>query len=235
MNRLARVALSTARVASARFAAPMARPVAQRFFSTATPSTKALAEAIAAEIKHEAENVALDEELVEATNNIQKYFTISQKVGESTITLQRTFNDETIVVNIDCQDVTEVEPSYDEEQEEEQASEELPSTGHNFEVIIKKNDSKLICALTAVTDGSLIVNSVTHATNGDLEGTEEETKGYFGPSFQDLDENVQQAFLAYLQERNIDSDLAIYVLLGSFNKEQNEYVNWLKAVNKFLA
>lgn len=40
--------------------------------------------------------------------------------------------------------------------------------------------------------------------------------------------------MAYLKERNIDDDLAAFICMYADQKEQTEYVNWLKELNKFV-
>ena len=58
---------------------------------------------------------------------------------------------------------------------------------------------------------------------------------YSGPKFGDLDETVQDAFMAYLEERGVDSEMLEYLLELSIDKEQREYVNWLKRTAEFVA
>jgi complement component 1 Q subcomponent-binding protein len=58
---------------------------------------------------------------------------------------------------------------------------------------------------------------------------------YAGPVFSELDEAVQDAFEAYLEQRGVDSALAEYLVELSIDKEQREYVNWLKRTAAFVA
>ena len=57
---------------------------------------------------------------------------------------------------------------------------------------------------------------------------------YSGPAFADLDETVQDAFGAYLEERGVDSEMMEYLMELSVDKEQREYVNWLKRTAEFV-
>ena len=59
-------------------------------------------------------------------------------------------------------------------------------------------------------------------------------EGYGGPAFSDLDASLQEAFEAYLEERGVDAALAEYVVELSIDKEQREYVNWLKRTAAFV-
>ena len=56
---------------------------------------------------------------------------------------------------------------------------------------------------------------------------------YGGPAFDHLDENLQNAFLDYLEDRRVDEDLSFFVLAYARHKEQTEYVNWLHKVLEF--
>jgi complement component 1 Q subcomponent-binding protein len=62
----------------------------------------------------------------------------------------------------------------------------------------------------------------------------EDSDVYAGPNFDDLDDAVTEAFLDYLEERKIDADLGYFVLAYSREKEQREYVNWLKNIQSFV-
>ena len=58
---------------------------------------------------------------------------------------------------------------------------------------------------------------------------------YSGPAFGELDASVQDAFAAHLEARGVDSALLEYLLELSVDKEQREYVNWLKRTAAFVA
>ena len=76
----------------------------------------------------------------------------------------------------------------------------------------------------------LMINSVEILPNG-----KEKTDAlYGGPVFDQLEEGVQKSFYEYLAERKIDDDLSYFVLSYSRDKEQREYVHWLKSVLSFV-
>lgn len=52
--------------------------------------------------------------------------------------------------------------------------------------------------------------------------------------FDHLDENLQNDFEAFLEERGIDSSLALFIPDLAEHKEQTEYVKWLSGVKKFI-
>jgi complement component 1 Q subcomponent-binding protein len=52
--------------------------------------------------------------------------------------------------------------------------------------------------------------------------------------FDHLDEALQTDFEAFLEERGIDSSLALFIPDLAEYKEQKEYVRWLEGVSKFI-
>ena len=53
--------------------------------------------------------------------------------------------------------------------------------------------------------------------------------------YSDLDPNLQQAFVAHLEERGVDSALGEYLMNAHDSKEQSEYLVWLSKLEKFLS
>ena len=52
--------------------------------------------------------------------------------------------------------------------------------------------------------------------------------------FEELDERVQTGFHELLEKRGVDSKLADFILVLMDDKEQREYVSWLKQTASFL-
>ena len=57
---------------------------------------------------------------------------------------------------------------------------------------------------------------------------------YSGPAFGELEESVQDAFGQHLEARGVDAALLDYLVELSVDKEQREYVNWLKRTAAFV-
>lgn len=66
-------------------------------------------------------------------------------------------------------------------------------------------------------------------------GGYDESPVYAGPAFEELDVSLQTAFYEYLAERGIDDELAANLADYCANKEQQEYVHWLKSMKDFVA
>ena len=57
---------------------------------------------------------------------------------------------------------------------------------------------------------------------------------YSGPPWQQLDEDLQLLFERYLEERGINSALAMFIPDYAELKEQKEYTAWLKNLKAFV-
>ena len=57
---------------------------------------------------------------------------------------------------------------------------------------------------------------------------------YAGPPFGNLDEDLQTLMERYLDERGINTSLAIFVPEYIDYKEQKEYLSWLASVKGFV-
>ena len=52
--------------------------------------------------------------------------------------------------------------------------------------------------------------------------------------FSELDPKLQEAFTSYLEERGVNAELGQFIMDYSEDKEQREYMTWLKGVQSFL-
>ena len=56
-----------------------------------------------------------------------------------------------------------------------------------------------------------------------------------GPPFNNLDEDLQILLEKYLEERGINTRLALFIPDYIDHKEQKEYIKWLNNVKNFVA
>ena len=109
--------------------------------------------------------------------------------------------------------------------------EEEPETGIAFTVVITKPDETRLI-VDAVAADEFTISNLRFVPAG----VESDNNAlYGGPEFNTLEETVQNSFLDYLGERGIDGDLAYFILNYSREKEQKEYLYWLKQLGKFSA
>ena len=191
-----------------------------------------LHEVLANEVAAEAANDEVDQEYLDAKKSILSKFKLHEEDGNGVVKLEQKYKGETIEVTFDCQDEEELDMS--EEQMEQAAAVEGDEDGAvadldvgvNFDVVITKKEGKMVVSCTA--SQSLAINQVRFVPNGKAL---EDTEMYGGPIFDQLDNELQDAFYAYLAERSVDEDLSFFILAHSGLKEQKEYVHWL---NKML-
>jgi len=186
-----------------------------------------LAESLQKELKHEQGEQEVDQEFLDIQKLVLKSFKLQDNVGEGVVKLTREHKNETIEVVFDCQDVEE------EEAEAEEGEDPELDVGVNFEVIISKPsaNARLIAQCLGTAEGTSIRN-VRHLP---LDKPVDDVEGYTGPTFEDLDEELQEGIAHYLEARKIDSDFGYFVLAYATDKEQREYVNWLNKVHDFVS
>ncbi|KAL8404563.1 hypothetical protein RB594_009424 [Gaeumannomyces avenae] len=130
----------------------------------------------------------------------------------------------------------EVEESGEEEFE---APQESGITCHLTVVIEKPNNGALEFEADA-HGGQIMVSNVFYhkeAAQAYAESAEVEHKAqdvYPGPSFGTLDEQLQVQLEQYLNERGVNSALAVFVPDYMDFKEQREYLTWLKNIKGFV-
>ncbi|KAF9318036.1 Mitochondrial acidic protein mam33 [Podila horticola] len=212
------------------------------------------------EIKHEEEQ---GEETPDYITSYLKSspFQITDKPGSDEVTMTRKFGNEEIKIVFSVSDIN----SADEEEEldleddmedgqnnqqnlspsdeEEEEGDDLDSLTFPVRclITISKPGAGSISVDTIAQDGSFIVESISNikdsalATASTAEADWEKRGLYSGPPFAELDEELQVAFEKYLEERQIDGDLANFVPNYVFHKDQVEYTHWLKDLKGFVA
>mmetsp|Transcript_43098 Transcript_43098/g.119203 ORF Transcript_43098/g.119203 Transcript_43098/m.119203 type:complete len:282 (+) Transcript_43098:11-856(+) len=228
--------------------------ITARTFST----EPTLVEALAHEMMEEEGNDEIDQELLDAQQIVLQHFDIDDTDGKGIITLTRQLGDENIKIMFDCQAGQPDDlDSYDfgddgvnineegnakrvkyqqlnDESGEYEDSDDMFSSdqGHPFEVIVSKGDSSLSFDCSASAGANMEIRGIRMITS---EFKDNEDMIYDGPVFNTLVESVQTGFYDYLAMRGIDDNFSFFVLTYSKDKEQREYVNWLKTVAEFVA
>ncbi|KAK3817081.1 MAG: mitochondrial glycoprotein [Linnemannia elongata] len=222
---------------------------------------KNLLTAIESEIKHEEEQ---GDEIPDYITEYLKAspFEITNKVGSDEVTMTRKFGNEEIKIVFSVSDINsaddeeELDLEDDLEDNSHQGKESLSASGDDEEegddlesltfpvrclITITKPGAGSISIDTVAQDGAFIVESISNIKDSALAATSTaeadwEKRGlYSGPPFAELDENLQVEFEKYLEERQIDGDLANFVPNYVFHKDQVEYTHWLKDLKAFVS
>ncbi|KAI9852961.1 MAG: Mitochondrial acidic protein mam33 [Vezdaea acicularis] len=189
-------------------------------------------------------------------------FKITDAPGSEIVTLTRQFGDEQITVTFSTDDINALEddvdspyPSEDDpalaDEQESQSSSSNPAeaTGAaeaeeddelsgpegtsypaRISVKVKKPGQGHLDIGTIAQDGSIVVESVLYVP----EGKKSDDVDLYSPEFGNLDEDLQILLERYLDERGVNTALALFVPDYIDWKEQREYVRWLGAVKGFV-
>lgn len=108
-------------------------------------------------------------------------------------------------------------------------------------IIIEKPGKGALNVESIVQDGMHIIENVYYFTDASFAYAKTPEKiharqdMYSGPPFANLDEDLQVLMERYLDERGINTALAIFVPDYIDMKEQKEYLRWLSNVKDFVA
>ena len=146
------------------------------------------------------------------------------------------------IADIDNGPESEKEDGAEEAEAEQQAeNQQGPSLPIRTAITISKAKGQGALTIDAVAqDGLFLVDNISFYNDESLaqELTSEadwKRRGlYMGPAFDHLDEALQTDFEAFLEERGIDSSLALFIPDLAEYKEQKEYTKWLGAVRNFV-
>jgi complement component 1 Q subcomponent-binding protein len=218
-------------------AAPVGRGMV---FTTASNTTlrcaSTLSKLLAREYAEEEENGALEmpDELTELHANISKRWTILDDRESGTVKMFKKDGVAKVAVVFHCQDTIEGDYMMDEEQEENE--EEFPSE-IRFLVTVTKAGKTMVLSCVAL-EAKVSVESVATTTE---EVDEIQAKGkvhdklYQGPQFDELAEDVKDAFHNYVaKDCGIDSEVAAFISMFADFKEQEEYARWIKQVKAIV-
>jgi complement component 1 Q subcomponent-binding protein, mitochondrial len=90
----------------------------------------------------------------------------------------------------------------------------------------------------SATDSIFVIDNVAFdATPVAKESAQTEFEArsrYNGPPWQQLDEDLQVLMERYLEERGINTALAVFIPDYAEMKEQKEYISWLKNLKSFV-
>ncbi|KAL8633269.1 hypothetical protein Q9189_000990 [Teloschistes chrysophthalmus] len=131
------------------------------------------------------------------------------------------------------------EGSYGEPGEGEEGEPE-PSFPATINVSIEKAGKGTLQMEVVAQDGAIVIENVHYYSNPELPDAKTAELGwskkdlYTGPPFGNLDEDLQVLLEKYLEERGINTALALWIPEYIDWKEQREYITWLSNVKNFI-
>ena len=113
--------------------------------------------------------------------------------------------------------------------------EEEPSFSVTVNVLIEKPGKGCMYVETTAQDGMIVIDNVNYYKKSELADPQtaelnwSKRNLYAGPPFGNLDEELQVLLERYLDERGINTALALFVPDYVDFKEQREYLSWLSS------
>jgi len=196
------------------------RPVFAPQFSS---SAKKLTSLLKTEIEYETSNYEKPVIMQELTKSTDWKF--SSEASDVNMYLEKEVSGGKKVV-IDWQLLS---PVLSDETEEGQ---EPPST--DFVVTISNNSGHGIAFYCSTQSGEEYRFIVGQVQQWETEEERDNDSSYRGPEFEDLDERMQESLSEYLAEIGVDDAVCDFIDCSATDKEQNEYVRWLKGVKAFM-
>ncbi|XP_020577891.1 uncharacterized protein At2g39795, mitochondrial-like [Phalaenopsis equestris] len=142
-------------------------------------------------------------------------FEIIDRRGDQTMTLKREYGDEniqlTVYMNLDQEGTTIIRRI-------------------SLHITIDKGQGFILEFGCKLTSDELEIESMASSSSDHFDTQE----AYQGPEFSDLDENLQKALHKYLEVRGINSSLYRFLYEYMINKDEREYLKWLKKLKEFI-
>ncbi|XP_058069826.1 uncharacterized protein At2g39795, mitochondrial-like [Magnolia sinica] len=159
-------------------------------------------------------------------------FEIVDNPGEQTVTLKREFMGESIQVEVHMSDLMGEEDEEDKDDADSGDDNEENSSQPNVSLIVtisKGEGPSLEFCCTTYPDKFTIDSMLMKGQQ-----VSDDQIAYEGPEFSDLDDNLQKAFYKYLEARGIKSSLTNSLQEYMVNKDNREYLRWLKNMKDFV-
>ncbi|ORZ33319.1 mitochondrial glyco protein [Catenaria anguillulae PL171] len=186
------------------------------------------------ELKYEQENSDKATPAFLAEFHAKKTFSIQDRPGENEVVLSREFGSEKITLTFSIDDVANVEPI--------EGTEEVAFPVSVVITVTKKAaaDAGAVTFQTIADGGAFQITNITFnddsvlATMDTAEADYKRRGTYVGPIFDELDDNLSNAFYQYLEARGVGAELAEFIPAYVEYKEQLEYNRWLQKVSAFV-
>ncbi|KAF2869012.1 mitochondrial glyco protein [Massariosphaeria phaeospora] len=132
-------------------------------------------------------------------------------------------------------DREELDDEYDENNAEQEDG--FPA---RVNIRIERPGKGALAIEATAQDGDFLIEDLYHYPSSDLADPPTAEKDwqrrtlYTGPPFSNLDEDLQILLEKYLEERGINTRMALFVPDYIDHKEQKEYIRWLNNVKSFV-
>mmetsp|Transcript_18532 Transcript_18532/g.55349 ORF Transcript_18532/g.55349 Transcript_18532/m.55349 type:complete len:228 (-) Transcript_18532:131-814(-) len=197
-----------------------ARPPAARCFGGAASK---VVNTLQAELKHEQEQYTKPD----VPKAVLDKFKLVEKDGDVNMMLEREMGGK--MIRIEWQ----IKSPFDPDEDMEGGEAESAPTDFSVTVEDKSGGAGICfyCSTQTGEDHRYVLGNVKSFANAE---EKDSISGYNGPDFEDIDDKLQEAFDEYLAELGMNNDVCDFVDAMAEDKEQREYIRWLKLSKEFL-
>lgn len=160
----------------------------------------------------------------------------TDKDGDVTLKLARSMNDKDVILEWQLaspfgNDMSDMNEEGSAEGEEDEAP--MESTDFTITIQDKTGEKGLIyyCQTAAGEGHRYMIGNVRSFASA---AEKDSDASYNGPDFEDLDDSLQESFDEFLAEAGITDEVCDFVDATAVDKEQREYMRWLKNVDSFI-
>ena len=184
----------------------------------------------------------MEKEQYEQIESIKKFmkdypqWKLTETDGDVSLKMSKSMADKEVI--LEWQLVSPFGSDFDGANEEganEGQEEEMPAESTDFTITIqdKAGERGLIyyCQTTAGEGHRYMIGNVRSFASA---AERDAPTAYNGPDFEDLDETLQESFDEFLSEAGITDEVCNFVDASAMDKEQREYMRWLKNVESFI-
>lgn len=186
-----------------------------------------VAKMLQAELKHE-------EGQYEQAKEIKSFlksspFKLVDNDGDVNMALEREVGDK--IVRVEWQLTSPFDPEAEEEGLE--GAQDHETTDMSITCEDKKTGASIAfyCSTQPGDDHRYVIGNVKASPNAE---ERDSISSYNGPEFEDIDEKLQEGFDEYLADMGVSTEVCDFVDAMALDKEQREYIRWLKVTKAFL-
>ena len=124
------------------------------------------------------------------------------------------------------------------EEEGSSEQEQDPSFPAHVQITVKRPGRGALQIEAIAQDGLMVIENIYYYKNAELADPDTTEKDwarrdlYTGPQFGNLDEDLQIMFEKYLEDRGINTAMALFIPDYIDFKEQREYLSWLEGMSR---
>ncbi|KAK1306575.1 Uncharacterized protein QJS10_CPA10g00059 [Acorus calamus] len=158
-------------------------------------------------------------------------FEIVDNPGENLITLRREFSGERIEATVYMPEHDEWD-GQEEEDDNTDDKDDDESDQQCISIILKihKKTGTLLEFNCTARSNEITIDQLTMKPDGE----DSDDADVYRPKFSDLDEKLQDSLYRYLEERGVQSSLFEFLREYMTNKDEREYLHWLKNIKGFI-